>query len=68
MHALFQAAAPQLTVSAKPSLAGLDRDGLRAALADIGVPDRQLKMRVGQLWSWMYVRGAADFHAMSDVS
>ena len=27
-----------------------------------------LKMRVGQLWSWMYVRGATAFEEMSDVS
>jgi 23S rRNA (adenine2503-C2)-methyltransferase len=54
--------------AAKPSLAGLGRDGLAAALAAVGVPERQLKMRVGQLWSWLYVRGARTFEAMSDVS
>jgi 23S rRNA (adenine2503-C2)-methyltransferase len=54
--------------SQKLSLAGLSRDGLRAALARAGVPDRQLRMRVNQLWSWIYVRGVGDFDAMSDVS
>jgi len=49
-------------------LAGLGRPGLAAALAAIGVPERQLKMRVGQLWSWIYARGATSFDAMSDVS
>ena len=52
----------------KRSLAGLDRAGLGAALAAIGVTDKQLKMRTGQLWSWIYVRGATTFEAMSDVS
>ena len=52
----------------KPGLAGLGRSGLVAALAAVGVPDRQLKMRAGQLWSWIYVRGATSFAAMSDVS
>jgi len=52
----------------RASLAGLGREGLRAALAGIGVPDKHLKMRVGQLWSWIYVRGATAFEAMSDVS
>jgi 23S rRNA (adenine2503-C2)-methyltransferase len=52
----------------KPSLAGLGREGLRAALAAVGVPEKQLKMRVGQLWSWMYVRGVTAFEEMSDVS
>ena len=50
------------------SLAGCGRNGLAAALAAVGVPDRQLKMRVGQLWSWLYVRGARTFDEMSDVS
>ena len=52
----------------RASLAGLGREGLGAALAGIGVPDKHLKMRVGQLWSWIYVRGATAFEAMSDVS
>jgi 23S rRNA (adenine2503-C2)-methyltransferase len=46
----------------------LSREALRAALADVGVPERHLRMRVGQLWSWVYVRGVADFEAMTDVS
>ena len=56
------------TTAAKPSLAGLGRDGLRAALVTVGVPEKQLKMRIGQLWSWIYVRGATTFEEMSDVS
>jgi 23S rRNA (adenine2503-C2)-methyltransferase len=51
-----------------PTLAGLDRDGLRAALAGAGVPPGQLRMRVAQLWSWIYVRGATSFDHMTDVS
>jgi 23S rRNA (adenine2503-C2)-methyltransferase len=54
--------------SAKLCLAGLSRSGLMAALAAIGVPGQQLKMRAGQLWSWIYVRGARSFADMSDVS
>ncbi|MBS0241104.1 MAG: 23S rRNA (adenine(2503)-C(2))-methyltransferase RlmN [Proteobacteria bacterium] len=53
---------------AKPTLAGRGVDGLRAALAEIGVPDRQSRMRVEQLWSWLYVRGITSFDAMTDVS
>ncbi|HKZ95660.1 MAG TPA: 23S rRNA (adenine(2503)-C(2))-methyltransferase RlmN [Hyphomicrobiaceae bacterium] len=52
----------------KPSLAGLGRERLRAALAGIGVPERQLGMRVAQLWRWIYVSGATSFDAMTDVS
>ena len=46
----------------------MGREGLRAALAAVGVPEKQLKMRVGQLWSWIYARGATSFEDMSDVS
>jgi 23S rRNA (adenine2503-C2)-methyltransferase len=54
--------------NAKPSLAGLDRAGLGEALASIGVPERERKMRVGQIWNWIYFRGARDFDDMSNVS
>lgn len=55
-------------VAAKPSLAGLTRDGLKTALATAGVPEKQLKMRVAQLWSWIYARGLTSFDDMTDVS
>ena len=51
-----------------PTLAGLDRECIGTALAAIGVPDKQIRMRVEQLWSWLYVRGATSFDAMSNVS
>ncbi len=46
-----------LDATDKPSLAGLGREGLRAALAAAGVPEKQQRMRVNQLYSWLYVRG-----------
>jgi 23S rRNA (adenine2503-C2)-methyltransferase len=52
----------------KLTLAGLGRDGLRAALAEAGVPEKQLRMRVNQLYSWLYVRGVPGFDAMTDVA
>ncbi len=51
-----------------PSLAGLNRPRLTEALKDMGVPDKQIRMRVNQLWSWIYVRGARDFSAATDIS
>src|SRR5215203_2368986 len=53
--------------SGKPSLAGLTRDELKEKLAAIGVLERELKMRVGQLWHWINLRGAQTFDAMSNV-
>jgi 23S rRNA (adenine2503-C2)-methyltransferase len=62
-------AAPEAALPAeKPSLAGLGREGLRTALAEAGVPEKHLRMRVNQLYSWLYVRGVADFEAMTDVA
>ena len=57
-----------VTPAAKPSLAGLTRDGLKAALAAAGVPEKQLRMRAGQLWGWIYAHGYTNFDQMSDVS
>ncbi len=59
--------APTGAVLGKPSLAGLTRDELKEKLAAIGVPERELRMRVGQLWHWIYLRGIRDFEAMSNV-
>jgi 23S rRNA (adenine2503-C2)-methyltransferase len=53
---------------AKPSLVGLARDALADLLGSIGVPLAQRKMRVQQLWHWLYVRGAARFDEMTNVS
>jgi 23S rRNA (adenine2503-C2)-methyltransferase len=53
---------------AQPSLVGLTRAGLAEALGGIGVPPTQQKMRVQQLWHWIYFRGARDFDVMTNVS
>src|SRR5213075_2263820 len=41
---------------------------LAEALGAVGVPQSQRKMRVQQLWHWIYVRGAQDFSQMTSVS
>jgi 23S rRNA (adenine2503-C2)-methyltransferase len=61
------AAAPTL-VSEKPSLAGMTRAGMAAALSDLGLPERELRMRVSQLWHWVYFRGAREFDEMLNIS
>ena len=52
----------------KPSLIGLTRAQLSDALGSVGVPDAQRKMRVPQLWHWMYFRGFTSFEEMTSVS
>jgi 23S rRNA (adenine2503-C2)-methyltransferase len=53
---------------AKPSLIGLTRAELADALGTLGVPQAQRKMRVQQLWHWIYFRGLTDFECMTSVS
>ena len=53
---------------AQPSLIGLSREEMAEKLGEIGVAPAQRKMRVQQLWHWMYVRGAQDFEAMTSIS
>jgi 23S rRNA (adenine2503-C2)-methyltransferase len=50
------------------SLAGVGRDDLAAALTAAGVPAKHVRMRLSQLWSWIYAHGATSWDAMSDVS
>src|SRR6266481_9289269 len=52
----------------RPSLVGKSRAELVAALAELGVPQAQRKMRVQQLWHWLYVRGVTSFDAMTSIS
>ncbi len=52
----------------KRSLLGLTRESLRAALVEIGTPERQANMRTAQLWSWIYQKGVQDFGAMTNLA
>ncbi|MBN8944443.1 MAG: 23S rRNA (adenine(2503)-C(2))-methyltransferase RlmN [Rhizobiales bacterium] len=52
----------------KRSLVGLDREGLKEALGAIGIEGKETRMRVSQLWAWIYQRGAKTFAEMSNVS
>ena len=50
------------------SLAGATRRELALALAEAGVPEREIRMRVAQLWHWIYHAGATSFAVMGNVS
>jgi 23S rRNA (adenine2503-C2)-methyltransferase len=53
---------------AQPSLVGMPRAMLAQALADVGVAEGQRRMRLAQIWHWLYVRAAQDFDAMTTLS
>jgi 23S rRNA (adenine2503-C2)-methyltransferase len=52
----------------RPSLVGMTRAELAGKLGEIGVPERERKMRVQQLWHWLHFRGVTDFDRMTSVS
>jgi len=52
----------------KPNLIGLTRPALRAALIAAGTPEKQAKMREGQVWQWLYHWGCRDFGAMTNLA
>ena len=52
----------------KSSLAGVGRDDLAAAVMAAGVPAKHVRMRLSQLWSWIYAHGVTSWEEMSDVS
>ncbi len=61
-------AEPAPIAAQKPSLAGLTRAEMAQALRVLELPEREQRMRVAQLWHWIYFRGADDFGAMLNVS
>jgi len=50
------------------NLVGLTREKLRETLIAHGTPEKQAKMRVNQIWQWIYQWGVRDFHAMTNLS
>jgi 23S rRNA (adenine2503-C2)-methyltransferase len=57
-----------MSSSGKISLIGLDMAGMAAALAGAGTPEKTAKMRLRQLWNWIYVHGARDFSQASNLA
>jgi 23S rRNA (adenine2503-C2)-methyltransferase len=50
------------------NLVGLSRVEMRDELIKVGTPEKQAKMRVGQLWQWIYTKGVRDFDAMTNLA
>ncbi len=58
----------KLPVSDKTNLVGLTRDAMRDALIAAGTPEKQVKMRLGQVWQWVYHWGVRDFALMTNLA
>ena len=50
------------------NLVGLTRAAMRDVLIAHGTPEKQAKMRVGQIWQWIYQWGVRDFDVMTNLS
>ena len=59
---------PRKVPDGPTNIVGLTREGLRGALIDAGTPEKQAKMRVNQIWQWVYQWGVRDFHAMTNLA
>ena len=59
---------PRKELPGRPNLIGMTRPQMRDALIEAGTPEKQAKMRVGQIWQWIYHWGARDFSAMTNLS
>jgi 23S rRNA (adenine2503-C2)-methyltransferase len=52
----------------KRHLIGLSAEELETALQDVGIDAKPARMRARQLWNWVYVHGARDFAAMTNLA
>ncbi len=52
----------------RTNIVGLTRAQLGEALIAAGTPERQAKMRVGQIWAWVYHWGLRDFAGMTNLA
>ncbi|NIZ09057.1 23S rRNA (adenine(2503)-C(2))-methyltransferase RlmN [Pseudooceanicola sp. HF7] len=59
---------PRKVPAGPVNLVGLTRPALREALLEIGTPEKQAKMRVNQLWQWIYHWGVRDFDKMTNLA
>jgi len=55
---------PEVVMSHKTNLIGMDENQLAAALLALDVPEKNLPSRVAQLWNGIYVRGFREFSQM----
>ena len=59
---------PRNLPDAPLNLIGLTRPQLRQALIETGTPEKQAKMRTGQIWQWIYEKGVREFAQMTNLA
>lgn len=58
----------KLSDTGRTNIIGLTRAQLRDALIEAGTPEKQARMRVGQIWQWVYYWGVRDFAEMTNLA
>ncbi|MEL6838872.1 MAG: 23S rRNA (adenine(2503)-C(2))-methyltransferase RlmN [Pseudomonadota bacterium] len=59
---------PRKAPDGPPNLVGMTREAMHEALIAVGTPEKQAKMRVGQIWQWIYHWGVRDFAQMTNLA
>jgi 23S rRNA (adenine2503-C2)-methyltransferase len=60
---------PELSTDQRTSLIGLSRPEIASQLAaDLGLAEKEARMRARQIWGWIYNLGVTEFSAMTNIS
>ena len=59
---------PRKVPEGATNLIGLTRSAMRDTLIAHGTPEKRAKMRVGQIWQWIYEKGVRDFAEMTNLA
>ncbi|MGR3802987.1 23S rRNA (adenine(2503)-C(2))-methyltransferase RlmN [Marinibacterium profundimaris] len=59
---------PRKAPDGPQNLVGLTRAEMRDAFIAAGTPEKQAKMRVNQVWQWIYQWGVRDFAEMTNLA
>ena len=59
---------PRKAPEGAKNLVGMTREAMRDALIAAGTPEKQAKMRINQLWQWVYHWGLRDFDQMTNLA
>ena len=59
---------PRVVPSDAVNLVGKTREQLHDMLVSAGTPEKQARMRVGQVWQWIYNKGVRDFGQMTNLA
>ena len=55
-------------LSFKKNIIGMSKKEIKDSLIEIDVPEKEIKMRINQIFSWIYNKGVKNFDEMSNIS